>query len=96
MVRSVQVSGSVSRDNLAVLVLACTPRHGKDAGHVSAGADQHVAFGIVIDTLAVAILGIAQRIADILGKRPQADRQIPVTASEATILRWITGVCQPW
>ena len=58
-----------------------------------AGTDQDLALGIIIDTLAVTILGVAQLVADIFGEGPQADREITVGAAQATVLSRITCPC---
>lgn len=60
---------------------------------MSAGTDQDLTLGVIIDTLAVTILGITQRVADIFGEGPQADREIPVSAPQTTILSRITCPC---
>ena len=60
---------------------------------MSAGTDQDLTLGIIIDTLAVTILGVAQLVADIFGEGPQADREIPVGAAQTTVLSRITCPC---
>jgi len=61
---------------------------------MSAGTDQDLTLGVIIDTLAVTILGITQRVADVFGEGPQADGEIPVGAAQTTILSRITCPCQ--
>ena len=60
---------------------------------MSAGTDQDLSLGVIIDTLAVTILGVAERVADIFGEGLQADREITVGAPQTTVLSRITCPC---
>jgi hypothetical protein len=68
-------------------VFPWSTQHGTNAGHVAAGADQYMAFYIVIRPLGIAVGGIARGFADFPHEIMQAERQFLVIASQATILR---------
>jgi len=58
---------------------------------MTAGADQNMAFRIIVDTRGIAVAWIARRLTNLLNEYIQANRQLLIIAAQAAILFRITG-----
>jgi len=58
---------------------------------MTAGADQNMAFYIIVDAMGVAVAWIARRFTHLLNEYIQANRQLLVIAAQAAILFRVAG-----